>query len=180
MKKLIAFIAPSGYGKSTAIEIIKEYYDIENIKIGKPLYDLQNEFYRKINKAIGNTQDGELLQFLGYKVRKENPNYLLNEFYNKLCSSEKTIITNDDCRPNDYEFLKELGFIFIRINGFKRDRDDHTPVNSKSKLEWQEEIECDYEIDNYGDLETYRENVLEVIEKILGKNKTRKKAHNVR
>ena len=73
-----------------------------------------------------------------------------------------------------------MGFVFIRINGFKRDRDDHTPVNSKSKLEWQEEIECDYEIDNYGDLETYRENVLEVIEKILGKNKTRKKAHNVR
>ena len=59
MKKLIAFIAPSGYGKSTAIEIIKEYYDIENIKIGKPLYDLQNEFYRKINKAIGNTKDVE-------------------------------------------------------------------------------------------------------------------------
>ena len=180
MKKLIAFIAPSGYGKSTAIEIIKEYYDIENIKIGKPLYDLQYGFYKKINKDIGDMQDGELLQFLGYKVRKENPNYLLNEFYNKLFSSEKTIITNDDCRPNDYEFLKELGFIFIRINGFKRDRDDHTPVNSKSKLEWQEEIECDYEIDNYGDLETYSENVLKVIENILGKNKTRKKEHNVR
>ena len=144
MKKLISLIAPSGYGKSTAIEIIKEYYDIENIKIGKPLYDLQDEFY------------------------------------NKLCFSEKSIITNDDCRPNDYKFLKELGFVFIRINGFKRDRDDHTPVNSKSKLEWQEEIKCDYEIDNYGDLKTYRENILEVMEIILGKNKTRKKVRNVR
>lgn len=180
MKKLISFIAPSGYGKSTAIEIIKEIYDIENIKIGKPLYDLQDEFYRKINKTIGNTQDGELLQFLGYKVRKEDPDYLLNEFYKKLCFSEKSIITNDDCRPNDYGFLKELGFVFIRINGFKRDREDHTPVNSKSKLEWQEEIKCDYEIDNYENLETYRENVLEVMKKILGKNKTRKKGRNVR
>ena len=180
MKKLISLIAPSGYGKSTAIEIIKEYYDVENIKIGKPLYDLQEEFYKKIDKVIGDTQDGELLQFLGYKIRKESPNYLLNEFYKKLCSSEKTIITNDDCRPNDYNFLKELGFVFIRINGFKRDRGDHTSINSNSKLEWQEFIDCDYEIDNFGDLETYRKNVLEIMETILGKNKARKMVHNVR
>ena len=175
MKNLIAFIAPSGYGKSTAIEIIKGKYDISNIKIGKPLYDLQYEFYKKIGKDIGNVQDGELLQFLGYKVRKENPDYLLNEFYNELCFCDKEIITNDDCRPNDYKFLQKLGFIFIRINGYKRDRADHTQINSKSKLEWQEEILCDFEIDNYGDLDEYRENVLRVMDDVLGKNKVRKK-----
>lgn len=180
MGKLITFIAPSGYGKSTAIEIIKEFYDIENIKIGKPLYDLQDIFYKKINMTVRDTQDGELLQFLGYKIRKENPNYLLDEFYKSLCFSKKDIITNDDCRPNDYEFLKRLGFVFIKINGFKRDRNDYTPIDSKSKLEWQEEIECDYEIDNYGDLENYKTNILNVMSQILGKHKIRKKVQNVR
>ena len=34
---------------------------------------------------------------------------------------------------------------------------------------------CDFEIDNYGDLDEYRENVLRVMDDVLGKNKVRKK-----
>ena len=36
----ICFIAPSGYGKSTAISILKKFYQLENIKIAEPLYYL--------------------------------------------------------------------------------------------------------------------------------------------
>lgn len=163
----ICFLAPSGYGKTTAVEILKSHYDITNIKIGEPLYELQKEFYKKIGEDIGERQDGELLQFYGNKIRKENKDYLLNVFKEKLDNCHNSIIVNDDCRPNDYEFLKKENFIFIKINGYRRNRNDKTEINSKDKVEWQSNIPCDYEIDNYNGLEEYENNLMNLINKIM-------------
>lgn len=169
----ICFIAPSGYGKSTAIALLSKKYKIKNIKIATPLYELQKDFYHKLDIDIGDKQDGELLQFYGTKVRKEKPLYLLHQFEQKVneCENLDLIITNDDCRPYDYEYLKMLGFIFIRINGYKRERNDHTPINTKLSIEWQNDIYCDYEIDNFGDIETYEENVFKEMEAIINDKK---------
>ena len=163
----ICFLAPSGYGKSTAIKILQEHFDIKNIKIAEPLYELQSNFYKKLGIEIGDRQDGELLQFYGKKVRKENKKFLLETFKNKLDNTKATIISNDDCRPDDYKFLKENGFIFIKINGYKRERNDLTLANSKDKIEWQTEIPFDYEINNYGTIEEYKKQLLNLINKLL-------------
>ena len=112
-------------------------------------------------------QDGELLQFLGAKIRKENPNFLLAQFSKKVNETEeKFIITNDDCRPPDFEYLKNMGFIFVEIVGFKRDRNDHSPINSKNALEWQNSINCDYKVENIKKIEDFRENLLNLMKKI--------------
>lgn len=163
----ICFLAPSGYGKSTAIEILKNYFDIKNIKIAEPLYELQNEFYKKIGLDDENKQDGELLQFYGKKIRSIDKKYLLNIFKEKLDKCTNNIITNDDCRPDDYEYLKSLGFIFIRINGFKRDRNDITNIDNKNKIEWQSNIPFDYEIDNFGSLLDYEKELVNLFRNIL-------------
>lgn len=164
----ICFLAPSGYGKSTASEILESEYNAKVIKIAKPLYELQSDFYNKLGIDIGNKQDGELLQFYGYKVRKESPKYLLQSFYEYMsaCEGVSEVIINDDCRPMDYEALKEMGFIFVKINGYKRDRDDHVKANSKSSLEWQDSIPYDYEIENFGSMEEYVDSVLKLVDKI--------------
>lgn len=163
----VCFLAPSGYGKSTAIEILKKYYDIENIKIAEPLYDLQKDFYKKIGIDVCDKQDGELLQFYGKKIRKENNNYLLDVFANKLNNANSFIITNDDCRPDDYEFLIEQGFIFVKINGFKRDRDDITIANSKESIEWQDDIPFNYEVNNYGTLKEFEDELVKLFNMLL-------------
>lgn len=162
----ICFLAPSCYGKSTAVRYLESKYNVINIKIATPLYELQDMFYKYINKEMKGKQDGELLQFLGYKIRKENPDFLKNSFIEKLNSLESKIIVNDDARPFDYEFLKDLGFIFIKINGFKRERCDHTKSDDKKSIEWQEEIPFDYELDNYGSLEEFYENIDKLMEVI--------------
>ena len=163
----ICFLAPSSYGKSTAIKLLQKRFDIKNIKIADPLYELQSDFYKKLGIEIEDRQDGELLQFYGKKVRKENNDYLLNEFKTKLDNTNATIISNDDCRPDDYKFLKDNGFIFIKINGYKRNRDDVTLANPKEKIEWQSEIPFDYEINNYGTLEEYEDELLNLMNKLL-------------
>lgn len=167
----ISFIAPSEYGKNSAVEILKTKYNLVNIKIAEPLYNLQNFLYDYIGKQLNGEQDGELLQYLGKKIRKENPTFLLNSFKEKLekFNHFNGIIANDDCRPLDYQFLKNNDFIFIKINGFKRNRIDHTKSDPSSHLEWQNLIPCDYEVDNYKDINTYRNNLFKLMDFILSK-----------
>jgi len=167
----ISFIAPNFYGKSTAVEIVQKHFCSKNVKIAQPLYELQKHFYNFIERDIGDTQDGELLQFLGIKIRKENPTFLLDTFYKNVMSIKSNIITNDDCRPLDYEFLKQMGFIFIKINGFKREREDYIKANEKSKIEWQSEIPWDYEVDNIGTIEEYEKNILKTLKEIIDNEK---------
>lgn len=67
----IAFLAPSGYGKSTACQILNEEYNTVNIKLATPLYDIQKYYYQIIGcEDNEGKQDGELLQFLGKKSKK--------------------------------------------------------------------------------------------------------------
>ena len=169
----ICFLGPSGYGKSTAVKILSRHYNTVNVKLGEPLYDLQKHFYEKIKTKLQGEQDGELLQFYGMKVRKENPQYLLEDFGRRLenVPSEAQIITNDDCRPYDYEYLKNLDFIFVKIDGYKRDRVDHSSSNPNLKIEWQSEIPFDYVLQNLSDLDTYEESILNLVKEIKNDRK---------
>ena len=165
----ICFLAPSEYGKNTAVKLLSKRYNIENIKLAEPLYHLQDYFYKFINKKMVGEQDGKLLQFLGKKIREEDNSFIINHFKNRLANINPTtkLITNDDCRPPDYKNLKTLGFIFIKINGFKRGRTDHTKSDPTSSLEWQNNIRFDYSIDNLGSIEDYQENLYNLIDYIL-------------
>lgn len=169
----ICFIAPSGFGKTTAIKILSKFYKIKNIKIAKPLYDMQKYFYKKIKTKMRGEQDGELLQFFGLKVRKENSNFLTDVFIEsvKKYNSSQIIISNDDCRPPDYQTLKNLGFVFVKINGFCRNRKDHTRANPNLNLEWKSEIPHNYSVDNFGTMKEYKSNLLILIKQILGECK---------
>ena len=120
MNLKICFLAPSEYGKNTAVKLLSSRYSVHNIKLAEPLYHLQNYFYSFIGKEMSGEQDGELLQYLGKKIRAECPQFLIKEFITELhrANNFRGIITNDDCRPPDYPTLKELGFIFIKINSY--------------------------------------------------------------
>lgn len=169
MKK-ICFIAPSGYGKSTAVRLLSQLCKIKNIKIAEPLYDLQKIFYDYINTKMIGEQDGELLQFLGAKIRKHNQTFLIEKFTDKLntINDNDVLITNDDCRPPDYEKLKKLSFVFVGINGYCRNRMDQTKADPMHNLEWQKQIKCDYYIDNFKGLRDYKIELKKIIKEIYG------------
>ena len=66
----------------------------------------------------------------------------------------------------DYEYLKKLDFIFVKIDGYKRDRIDHSDSNPNLKIEWQSEIPFDYVLQNLSDLDTYKESILNLVKEI--------------
>ena len=169
----LCFLAPSEYGKNTAVNILKKHYKIKNIKLAKPWYTLQKRFYKFIHVKMTGEQDGELLQYLGKKIRAEQPHFIINKFKKQLKKyrNYKGFITNDDCRTPDYDELKKLGFIFIKINGFKRNRPDHTKSDSTSNLEWHNNIPYDFQVDNMGTLIEYERNLLSLIKNILERSK---------
>ena len=171
----LSFIAPTGYGKSTAVKIICDKFEgAVNIKLAAPLYRLQKYFYRFIGVVLTGEQDGELLQFLGCKIQKEAPDFLAQTFYRSFCKASQfaNIITNDDCRPHNYQFLKNLGFKFVRIQGLQWNRNDHTKVDQGHLVEKGiENLQCNYFLDNFSSLEEYKSNVLLMMEGLIQWNK---------
>lgn len=168
-KLKLSFIAPSGYGKTTAVEFLHCIYGAANFKVAAPLYDFQGYFYKILQVDVSDRQDGELLQFLGNKIQRDYPFFLADAFYKKLedaCNNELYILTNDDCRPHNYPFLKQMGFLFVRIFGNTHFREDITPVNQRNTVEWGDVIPCDYVIENNGSLQEYKNNLRKLVSRI--------------
>ena len=156
-KKKICFLAPTGYGKSTAAKYLAKKLNGEIHKLAKPLYEMQDGFYEKIGKKVPEGQDGELLQFLGLKTQKSSPEFLAKEFGKEINKSKSLLILNDDCRPHNFKYLKKMGFIFVEIKGHSRVRkEDITSIDPRHEVEWlPENIKGDYIIKNNKDLKSF-------------------------
>lgn len=85
-------------------------------------------------------------------------------------NNKDIIVTNDDCRPPDYQEIKRLGFVFVGINGFCRDRTDQTKADLNHTLEWQKDVQCDLYINNFGSIAEYKIELKKLLTKINGNN----------
>jgi hypothetical protein len=166
----VAFIAPTGSGKSTAAALVHDLYPASvNIKLAAPLYELQAYIYSRVGAGLKGDQDGELLQFLGHKIQREAPDFLANEFRKIFLSVNGVapVITNDDCRPHNYEALRSLGFVFVRILGPVRARFDHLSVDPSHPVEKGIcDLDCGFVLYNSGSISEYRANIREVLNRI--------------
>ena len=172
MKIKICLYGPTGSGKTTMSQQIVENYDAELFKIAKPIYELQDFFYKTIEKDF-HGQDGEFLQFIGYKIEKERPGWLAQNFLQRIKSSNKMLIINDDCRLNSYFYLKEDGFIFINIYTKlekikERLRKDHHPIDPNHPVEQGfEKFQPDYMVDNNGSLQDSLNSIYNIIDSLI-------------
>ncbi|WP_155889339.1 hypothetical protein [Cucumibacter marinus] len=155
----MSLIGPTGSGKSTIANHLVTRLNGRLLKIAAPLYELQRHFYATIDKNISG-QDGELLQFLGGKIEREQPGWLCDQFLKQLHSVDREIVVNDDCRPNCYDALRHVGTVFVHVrtsekNRHERARTDHVPIDPNHPVERgiNREI-CQFVIDNNGSFET--------------------------
>ncbi len=132
------------------------------IKLAKPLYDLQQVFYRLAGKDIGpNDQDQLLLEAIASHLRRISPSSLVDDFSRRLTLVTADVVINDDLRdPHvDYPALQRLGFRFVRVRSDEQlrrarlaQRADLTVVVESQSSAQIDLIRPDFLIDNNGDL----------------------------
>jgi hypothetical protein len=135
---------------------------------------MQRRIY-EIMDIESRSQDGELLQYLAAKFEKElGPKYIEKVDSIVYAYQGRVICLNSDCRNNSYKYLKESGFIFVRIGTDDNiiaerlpNRNDITIADSKNSVEGIDQIEIDHLISNNGTLGELNRSVKLLIKKII-------------
>lgn len=113
MKK-IALLGRSGAGKDTFADFLVEERNFTKLFFAEPLYLVANEVFGMTRK------NRELLQDIGIALRGVDEEVLVNNLRKRVEEAEKdgveNIIITDVRQENEFNALKEMGFIFIYID----------------------------------------------------------------
>lgn len=176
---IIAFVAPKGYGKTTACNIIKDHYRaiqlnfkdalIKELKENFPdllrelssVYNLFEEELFAMKPVLVRT----LMQNYGTEVRRnDDPNYWVMQWKLALASLDVPIVLTDDVRfQNEYDAVRAYGGTLIRIN-----RTDLMSDSTHQSETEQVGFECDYTVTTCeGNHEQFARDILELVQKIV-------------
>lgn len=117
----IGLLGTTGVGKDSFVQIMINQFPnllISLIRLADPLYKAQEAIYKICKKTKDfDSQDGELLNFLGLHMRKINPEIIKESFINTLqsCDPNVDFTICSDVRARDVPFVREAGFIIIHI-----------------------------------------------------------------
>lgn len=178
--KLIAFVAPKEYGKTTACNILKEYYGSDNVvqinfkdgliaELKDKYMLLLLEFGNIYNMTVDELFEKKppavrrLMQSHGQMRRDENPDYWIGIWYNTIYKYryKDIVILTDDCRyVNEACLASVIGANLIRLN-----RTDKTNTDTHPSEQEQKDIVCDYEITvGEGEIDILKEKLIQIAE----------------
>ncbi len=181
MIKVVLF-GHSGSGKSTTAALLRGSFEergqsVAVLKLAKPLYDLQKEFYRLVGKELDpDEQDQILLESIASHLRRISPTSLVDDFSRRLALTTADVVINDDLRDPyvDYPALKQLGFRFVRvqsIEGLRRarlaQRSDLTVVFHSQSSAQIDLIQPDFKLDNNGDMDELRRKIADLADQLI-------------
>lgn len=186
MQLRISFVGPSGVGKSTAFGLAKEVLEARSFEVVRrdvalPLRQIQNFAYDVFDKAspgeadVPETfkQDGALLQALARHFEADlGPAF--SKRMDRLTGANNVAVINTDCRNNTYLTLKALGFKFVRIEVSddvletrRVARGDLSKFNYQAAVEAYDQIVPTHVITNNGDLNSFQEQIANVINRLI-------------
>lgn len=177
---IIAFVAPKGYGKTTACNIIKKHYQAVQLNFKDALIaEIKQNFPDLLDKLvnihlswknIASIDDlfhvkpplaRALMQNYGTEVRRgDDPNYWVMQWKLALADLDVPIVLVDDCRFNEErDAIQAYGGTLIRIN-----RTDMQNTDTHQSETEQEGFECDYTVTTCeGNQEQFARDILEIV-----------------
>lgn len=183
--KRIAVIGKARSGKTTSINIIKEYYEKQGKIVG--CYDVSQALY-PITKTLfpdciidGENKDREKLQLVGQTIRQYDQNFWINAMDKYIMNDIKingykdVILISGVRQFNEYCYLIKNGFKTIKIEALESIRKERAQNNNDKNIletfehETEKQIDyfcTDFEVRNNGGeefLKTSIENILGVI-----------------
>jgi gluconate kinase len=158
----LALYGLAGSGKSTVAASLRtgledRGHTVQVVKLAEPLYRLQGHIYATAGKPIGQWEhDNDVLRTLATWLRRINPDYLVDDFLDRIASAEASVVINDDMRDTavDHPRLVADGFAFVHITCADdiraqrlRTRGDHTIVPDSNNTWGYDTICPDWSID---------------------------------
>lgn len=141
----IAFIGRAGSGKSTAAQYLFNRHEYATLSFASRLKTVASQIW-------GDDPGREKLQRLGVAVREIDRDAWVHPITSIINGREPGAppAVIDDCRfPNEYEALKGLGFVFVRITAAQSTRVDRLKANGKWENEEQLEHISETALDGY-------------------------------
>jgi dephospho-CoA kinase len=119
----VALYGLSGSGKSTIAAMLntsltRRGVSVEIVKLAAPLYQLQAHIYATVGHEIGAWEhDNELLRTLAGQLRRISPDFIVEDFLDRVRASTADVVITDDLRDSqvDYPRLAAEGFCFLRV-----------------------------------------------------------------
>lgn len=179
---LIGLTGSMGVGKSTALELIKEAFpneDIKLIKFAETLYQIQEDIYGRISSVYKRpdnfVKDRKLLQWIGSDWARNTIRDTIwvdiwkSKTFDAL--SKKSIVVVDDCRfDNEAQAIKDMGGVIIKIiadNSISRIPTAQGIPGHESELGVDKKF-IDYVIENNDTLESYKHKLSVLYSKLAG------------
>lgn len=176
---IIAFVAPKGFGKTTACRMIAEHYDVTqlNFKDGlirelkqnfPNLLSVLSERYSMDIDTLFSMKPAEvraLMQNYGSEVRRgDDPDYWVLQWKLALADVRTPLVLNDDTRfLNEAAAVKAYGGTLIQI-----DREDMIAEDMHISETEQQSIKCDYKVTtSEGNHEQFKRDLLAIVQQIM-------------
>ena len=160
----IAFGHKARVGKDECCKYLKSRYNGDILAFSDTLYEVCYGIQKTLNS--NQQKDPKLLQFIGEGFRKlYGEDIWVNKLVEKINPDNDTYVS--DLRyPNEFQKLKDLGFITVKINRPNRIIDRDPNHISEIALD---NYKFDYEIDNDGTLEDLYNKLNKLMGELYGK-----------
>jgi dephospho-CoA kinase len=183
---IVSFFGKMGSGKDTAGEFARKYFDFSQMSFGEELKRIVDHKYQSLLAAAPADEKAalrrRLLQREGQLSREIYPDVWVDcfdrllikkmeaarEWTEKVSRAFKVVVT-DMRQPNEYEYLRSLGAIMIKIEAGKEERlqriaarDGYVPDDSILNHEtetWIDTFQFDHVVENRGTKEEFVEDL---------------------
>jgi dephospho-CoA kinase len=174
MRLLIGITGHMGSGKSFLADYIVQQYQCKKCRLSGKMRDIATELQLEPTR--------EFLQGIGKFMRDFDDDVWVRYVAEKVQNSSDSIVIDDIRRLNEIEYLRPIGFKFIRINTYEELRKSRIEKREGRLIEsdkWKNWIQhmtenqvidlpVDYEIENNGSKDDLFTDVDEIIVKIKG------------
>lgn len=180
MNTRICLLGHSGAGKSTTAALIHDAVTARHltcavIKVGAPLYELQQRFYARLGQQFpAGQQDQQLLEAIARWIRKRQPRFLVDDFLSRAQRTAADVLVNDDVRSYDFDYpeLRQCGWAAVRVSASEEIRGKRLAAQgylslSDASTASVDDIEVDFEIRNDTTLTVLRSNIEVMMDRVL-------------
>ena len=173
MRILTGITGLMGSGKSTAAAYIAEKYDFVHMRLSGKMREIARDLELEITR--------DYLQGIGKFLREFDDDVWVRYLAKKIQASSASIVVDDIRRKNEVDYLKPLGFKFIRIESSSSKRRTRIETRGNEMIpdqDWKRwsvhltetqvsQLPVDYVLENEGTLEELTDKIDVLISELM-------------